>query len=470
MTYEETLGYIKETNQYGSVLGLDNIYELLKRLDNPQNKLKFVHLAGTNGKGSTAAYIGTILAQAGYKVGRYISPAIFEYRERIQISRIDPTSERSKEEITSKEDSISNIQTEYISENAVAKYITLIKNVIDDMIEDGYYHPTPFEIETAMSFLCFLDEKCDIVILETGLGGSLDATNIVQTTICSVITSISMDHMQLLGDTIRKIAEQKAGIIKSKVPVVSYEQVPEVLEVLREKCKKEESELIIVDFNNIKEVSHRLDGISFYYESNTYPLENHGQKQFQIQEEKKEYLRIRILGEHQVKNAALAIETIQLLRKVGYFISNEAIVKGLLFTKWEGRFDIIKRDPILVVDGAHNVEASISLRKSIQLYFNNKRIIFIIGVLCDKEYESVIKNTVDLANLIITITPDSPRALSSNELAKVVQKYHDNVIDAKNVKNALKIAEEHSSKDDVIISFGSLSYLGEIYQYYGLHK
>lgn len=461
MNYEEALSFINETKKLGSVLGLQNITELLKRLNNPQDKLKFVHIAGTNGKGSTSAFIGNILATAGYTVGRYISPVVFEYRESIQISKVNDTQNESdcsydERKNIDKEDNYNEknengekfkIITTYIKEKAVATYITQIQEVCNCMTKDGLAHPTPFEIETAMAFLCFLDEDCDIVVLETGLGGRLDATNVITTTICAVLTGISMDHMQFLGDTIDKIAVEKAGIIKKDIVVASYEQVLEARHVINQVCKEQNSIITYTDFNLLKNISHSLECVIFDYGN-----------------DKK--LKIRLLGENQVKNAAVAIEAVKLIKTLGYTISDHDIRAGLLSTSWPGRFQIIKENPILVVDGAHNEDAAISLAKSIKQYFAGKRIIYIIGVLADKDYESIVKHTAYLADVIITVTPNNDRALSSDKLAQIVKSYHGHVIDGKNIQHALMMAEEMAKDEDIIISFGSLSYLGDIHCYY----
>lgn len=427
MSYEEAMDYMSHVNQYGSVLGLSNTRELLRRLGNPQEQLKFIHIAGTNGKGSVSAYISTILSVSGYLVGRYLSPTIFEYRERIQLA--------DKEAPT------------YISEVEVGRYIGRIKSVIEDMVREGLPHPTPFEIETAMAFLYFLEKSCEIVVLEVGLGGRQDSTNVIHTTVCAVLTSISMDHMQILGDTLGKIAYEKAGIIKKDTMVVTYEQEKEAMDIINEVCEKEHATLQCVESKEIINSKHSFKGITFDY------------KEFSN-------LEVKLLGEHQVKNASLAIEIASVLIKLGYSIKEEDIRNGLLLTKWPGRFEMIHNDPIFFVDGAHNEDAAISLSKSIEIYFTNKKIIYIMGVLADKDYQSVLRNTASYADTIITITPDNPRALSSKELANTAEQYCDKVIDGKTIERGIQIAMELAHKNDVILAFGSLSYLGDIIRYF----
>ena len=432
MTYEEALHFIKLSEQYGSVLGLENMRKLLKELDNPQDKLKFVHIAGTNGKGSTAAYIANILASAGYLVGRYISPAVFSYFEKIQITGLNKQVKKS-----------SSVKTTYINNIEVAKYINRIKEICRAMTEEGFPHPTVFEIETAMAMLHFVKEKCDVVVLEVGLGGRLDATNVITTTECAVITSVSMDHMHILGNTLEKIAEEKAGIIKERIPVVSYDQEPEAKEVIESACRKNHSALTEADFNKIQIETQSIEETIFSYESF-------------------KHLKIRLLGENQVKNAVLAVLTAECLRNLGYSITNENIQNGLEHTHWRGRFEIIKKKPYFIIDGAHNEDAALSLEQNIKYYFGSKKIIFIIGVLADKDYDAVLRHTGKYADKIYTITPNTIRGLPADKLAKTALKYNCRVFDAGTVVRAVKMAYESACEEDVIIAFGSLSYLKEI--------
>jgi len=449
MTIEEAYTFIEESNKYGSVLGLESMKTLLVRLGNPQEQLKFLHVAGTNGKGTTAAYIATILAAAGYYVGRYISPAVLNKREIIQISYkyedYDTTGNEHKQKNHEKPVQNQCIFTKYISEEDIAYYIEQIQKACISMVADGLPHPTVFEIETAMSFLYFLDYQCDIVVLEVGLGGRLDATNVINTTVCAVLTSISMDHMHILGNTLEQIAREKAGIIKPGIEVTSYDQKAEARKVIEEVCKEKESKITFVDNNNIKVEEQDLNGTVFSY-----------------QEWK--HVCIKLLGENQVKNAVTAIITIEALQRAGYSIAKEYIYTGLLNTGWSGRFEILKKDPLFIVDGAHNEDAAVSLAKNINIYLNNKKLIYILGVLADKDYEAVLEHTGKYASTIITITPNNSRGLSSKSLAEVANKYCNTVYDCNTVTRAIDMAYNIAGEDDVIIAFGSLSYLKEVYQ------
>ncbi len=420
MNYRETLEYVEEINHYGSVLGLDNIQTLLTYLHDPQDKLQFIHIAGTNGKGSTLAFISTILKCAGYKVGRYVSPTVFDYRERIQING------------------------RMISKTDLALYMTKIKEVITEMQEAGYPHPTAFEIETALSFLYFKEKKCEIVVLETGLGGLLDATNVIATTLVAVLTSISMDHMAFLGNSLQKIAENKAGIIKKGCYVVSSEQEKEAWNVIEDVCEKKKSILRVAKLSDVKNVKYGIKKQSFQY-----------------REWKK--LEITLPGKFQIKNTILALEVIGTLRRLNFKISDHAIYKGLIETEWPGRFTIIARNPIFIIDGAHNEDAAKQLSESIRFYFTNKRIIYIIGILKDKEYDKIIQETYSCAEHIITVTtPKNPRAMAAYELAQEIQTYHNSVTVADSLQEAVEISYLLADKDSIIIAFGSLSYLGEL--------
>ena len=427
MTYKEARAFIDSSNQYGSKLGLETVSELLRRLGNPQDKLKVIHVAGTNGKGSTTAFLATILASEGYLVGRYISPAVFAYRERVQISY------QGK----------GTILTDYITEQGVSDAIAAIQPVCETMVVDGFHHPTSFEIETAMAILYLVKEQVDFAVIEVGLGGRLDATNVIRHPVCCAITSISMDHMQYLGDTLARITVEKAGIIKKGVPVVTSNTDPEILKVLVDTCGEQGSELIVSDWQEVTKAMYSPEINSFTYQEQEYG--------------------ITLLGEYQIANALLALQVSKVLRKSGYSISEEAMKCGLLQTKWSGRFEVLAKEPFFVIDGAHNEDAALQLRRAIEQYFPEQNLIFIMGVLADKEFTKILHIMAPLAKTILTITPGNNRALASMQLAIEAKKYCSGVvIDAGTVLQAVKLAYEEAGKDDVIIAFGSLSYLAEV--------
>ena len=422
MNYREAMAYVEELKQYGTVMGLVTMRELCARLGNPQDQLKFVHVAGTNGKGSVLAYVSTVLHVAGYRVGRYISPAVEDYRERFQIDG------------------------RMITQLALCSSMERVKRAAEAMAEEGLPHPTEFEVETAVAFLYFLDKQCDIVVLETGLGGAQDATNVINTTLVAAFSSISMDHMDILGDSLEKIAVVKAGIIKNKCYVVSVKQTPEVMKVLRQTAALRKARLFTADAARTKNIRYGTERQCFTYG-------------------KYKDMEISMLGQFQIENAVLALEVIAVLGRLGFPVPEDKLRKGFVEAKWHGRFDTIGKKPLFIADGAHNDDASLKLAQSIRLYFADKRIIFIMGMLKDKEYEKVIRNTYDLAQQIITVTPPTPdRALHAYDLAQAVQQYHDSVTVADSVQEAVEIAYLLAGldKDSIIIAFGSLSYLGEL--------
>ena len=419
MNYKEARVYLDEVSKYGSVLGLESMRELLHRLGDPQNELKFIHISGTNGKGSVLAYLSTILSGAGYRTGRYISPTLFSYRERIQVDG------------------------EYIEKESLACHVTAIAAAAEDMQKAGLPSPTVFEIETALAFLYFKEKRCDIVTLEVGCGGLLDATNVITTTLMEVIASISMDHTDLLGDTLAKIAAQKAGIIKPDTMVVSAQQKSEAAQVIEDTCKEQHCTLQMVDESRISNVHYGAEGQTFSYKT----WEN---------------VAISLAGSYQIKNAALALEGVEALRKLGYALSDQQVREGLLHTAWRGRFTTLRRDPMVIIDGAHNPAAALELKESLERYFPGKTLYFVMGMFKDKDYAQVIDLTAPLARHIITVeTPGNPRAMPARELAEAVGKVNPSVEWADSVAHGVEKALAMAGKEDAVIVFGSLSFLGE---------
>ncbi len=420
MNDKETMEYLESIQSYGIVPGLDNIKELCRRLGNPQDSLQFVHIAGTNGKGSTLAYISTILKSAGYRVGRYISPTIFEYRERIQVNGRP------------------------ITKKSLCEGVEVVKKCCEEMVENGFHHPTPFEVETALAFWYFQKKACDIVVLETGMGGLSDATNLITTTLVAVLASISMDHMKFLGNSLKEIATQKAGIIKEGCSVVSMKQKAAAMEIVHKTAEEKQCLVTIADGEQATHVKYGVDKQRFDYK---------GMKG----------LEIRLAGKFQIDNAILAIETIEALQEFGFEVSQKALRKGLQETQWQGRFSVLSKKPYFIVDGAHNEDAAKKLANSIEFYFTNKRIIYIMGILKDKEHEKIINLTHKYAEQIITVTPpDNPRAMHAYELAQEVVAVHPNVTAVDSLEEAVEMSYLLAGKDDVIIAFGSLSYLGRL--------
>lgn len=419
MNYEEAREYLDQVSKGGSVLGLDNMRELLKRLGNPQDSLKFVHISGTNGKGSVLAYLSTVFKEAGYRTGRYISPTLFSYREKIQVNE------------------------KFIGREDLSRLTEKIKAAAEEMQNCAAGDPTIFEIETALAFLYFVEQKCDIVILETGLGGALDATNVITTPVMEVIASISMDHMEFLGDTLGKIAYQKSGIIKPDTSVVSAMQQPEAMEVICNVCRERDCTFQAVDPEQIKDISYGYEGQSFSYKN----WEN---------------IKISLMGSYQIKNAALALEAINALRKLGYDLKDRAVYQGMKKAIWKGRFTLISKDPVILMDGAHNPAAAEELVRSLKLYYAGKKFYYIFGMFRDKDYAQVIRLTAPMAEHIITVqTPGNPRALPAAELKEAVAEVNPSVEAAESLHMAVNQVMERIDSDSVVVIFGSLSFLGE---------
>lgn len=419
MNYAEARVYLDEVSKYGSVLGLENMRELLDRLGNPQDDLKFIHISGTNGKGSVLAYLSTILSGAGYRTGRYISPTLFSYRERIQVDE------------------------QKIEKESLARHVTAIAKAIDEMKAENAGNPTAFEVETALAFLYFKEKDCDIVVLETGLGGALDATNIIKTTVMEVIAPISMDHMEFLGDTLEKIAMQKAGIIKPHTSVVSASQEADAKKVLANVCKENLCSMYMVDPTQITDVIYDVEEQQFSYKN-------------------WKDIKITLAGSYQILNAALALEGVEELRRLGYHLTDEQIRKGLYRAVWCGRFTLLSKNPAVIIDGAHNPGAAKELKHSLNLYFKGKNLYYIFGVFQDKDYQEVIRLTAPMAKHIITVqTPGNPRALPANELKEAVRLVNPSVEAAQSIQEAVKKSLQMAKKEDAIIIFGSLSFLGE---------
>ena len=377
MTYNECLTFIHSLDRFGSVPGLERISELLELLSNPQEKLKFIHVAGTNGKGSVTMYCASVLKKAGYRVGTYISPFVVDFRERIQFCG------------------------EYISEAELCEVIEEIMPHYEDMKSRGL-QITEFELITAAAFLYFSKKDCDIVCLEVGMGGRFDATNVILSPIVSVIVSISFDHVNILGDTLEKIAFEKCGIIKPTCPVVSYpEQDEDVLAVIMESCAVKGCRLTVPNFNSVQIVSNELFDTRFIYDG------------FEISP--------KLLGNHQIKNAITAIEALKIVRGAGFNITDEDISSGISDTVFPARMEILSKDPLVIVDGAHNLSGAQTLADSLKKL--PEKPIIIMGMLADKDFESVVKLIAPLGEEFVAVTPNNPRKLDCKSLCEVASRY-----------------------------------------------
>ena len=439
MTYEEAKAYIEEVSQTGSILGLENIQNLMQELGNVQERLRIIHIAGTNGKGSTGAFIESVLIEAGYRVGRYTSPAVFEPFEVWRINR------------------------ENIASDRYLECLEQVKNACGRMLEKGMCQPTVFEVETALAFLYFYQEKCEYVLLEVGMGGETDATNLITKPICSVITSISMDHMQFLGNSLEDIARVKAGIIKTGCPVVTVDtQEVSVLEVLREVARQKNANLIVAEIGDWREDTECLEKVSVTQKKSTKSVSDVRMDLWGISFCHKEFgqVRIKLSGAYQIENAILAASVCKNVLQ----ISQEVILRGLENAVWPGRFEIVSEQPLLIADGAHNEDAAEKLAQTIQKHFTNKRITYIIGVLADKEHAKMLEIMLPYADSVYTVTPPNKRALDGAVLADEVRSFGRKAVYCETIKEAVELAMKEAVRGeaDGILAFGSLSYLAEL--------
>ena len=333
-----------------------------------------------------------------------------------------------------------------ISKTALCRLLTQLKTCCDEMVADGFAHPTSFEVETVLGFLYYKEKNCDMVVLETGMGGRLDATNVIPDPqkLLAVFASVSMDHMAFLGDSLGQIAKEKAGIITQGCSVVTMEQREEVMDVFQKVCLEKQAVLTVSKPETASSIHYGLEKQTFLYR-NRLPVT------------------IRLAGNYQITNALLALQAAEILQQKGFRITDRAILKGMEQTGWHGRFEILSKKPYFIVDGAHNEDAARKLAQTVQFYFTNKKIIYIMGVLRDKEYEKIAEIMSPFADSIITVTtPGNPRALSALTLAETVAKYHNRVTAADSLEEAVEMSYLLADKDSVILAFGSLSYLGQI--------
>ncbi len=416
--------YREHLQKSGMEPGLERITTLCDKLGNPQNRMRFIHVAGTNGKGSVCAFLSCILKEAGFKVGRFTSPAVVDEKERYWINGRN------------------------VSQAALCRNMEEVKAAADVMALEGDDEPTLFEAETALAFMIFAEAGCEIVVLECGMGGANDATNVINTPLLSIFTSISLDHTKYLGKTIEAITREKSGIIKAGGHVVSMAQRPETAAVIKAKATLMKNDLTTVDLKSVRNVKYNFKGTTFDYG-------------------RYRGVKIHLTGSWQVENAATAIAAIETLKKARIRIAEEHVRAGLEAAEWPGRFEVISNKPLVIVDGAHNEDAARRLAQSVELYLRDRieagKLIFVFGVLADKNYPAIAEMMCPLASHVITVTPpDNPRALPSVQLAETVQKYNDVVSTASSLLEALEMAYLLSDRDGAILVFGSLSFLGEV--------
>lgn len=418
MDFLEAQNYLEKVrSQKGIVLGLDTMRHLMAKLNNPQDKVKFIQVAGTNGKGSTAAYLTSILSEAGIKVGRYTSPAVFSSTEQYFACG------------------------SCISESEYAKGMTAVAEAAASL--DGET-PTAFEQETALAFWYFAKKGCELAILEAGLGGDMDATNIVKTTVCSIITSISMDHCRILGNKISEIAAHKAGIIKPGAPVICIEQKEDAMEPIRAAAKAADTPLYEVHRDEVRQIfSDKRESIVFFRE-----FEN---------------LHLKMLGSCQPENAALAVQAASVLSR-SYPIEKKHIYDGIEKTRWGGRFELHSGSPDIILDGAHNPDGIRRLRESVNQMFGAVPICYVCGVLADKDYEKEIEILFGRASNVFTVTPPSPRAMKSTDLkAAIKERFPQLKVTSFDSEDGIEKAMEAAvSQNNPVVVCGTLTILARV--------
>lgn len=417
MNYEQALEYIHGIKRYATKPGLERIQNLLRDMGDPQKKTSFVHVAGTNGKGSTIAMCASVMSHAGYRTGSFISPFLERFNERIQV------------------------EGQPIADDDLVELTKYTKEIADSMLERGLAHPTEFELVTAMAFKHWANTGCDTVALEVGMGGRLDATNVIDAPAVAIIATIALDHTHYLGDTLTEIAYEKCGIIKPGCPVVCYaEQSDEAKTVIERICRMRGCEFIQPDASAVEIIESGAFGTRFRYKGieTTVPL----------------------MGRHQVINSLSVIEAMRALGRSGYHITDEDIAKGIAETQWVGRLEPVHDDPYCVIDAAHNPEAVRVLAQAADSLFADKKIITVMGMLADKDYEFCIPEIAKRSYRVITTTPTSGRALPAEESAAVARQWCDNVECIDDICDAVDHAFATAKEGEMILVCGSLYVIG----------
>lgn len=415
MNAEQAIAYIHSVCWKGSIPGLGRTQELLEKMGNPEKKLKFVHIAGTNGKGSTAAMTASILRKAGYRTGLYTSPYIYRFHERIQVDGVE------------------------ISDEELAEITEYVKPLADSMAQS----PTEFELVCCIAFEYFYRKKCDIVVLEVGMGGAWDATNVIEVPEVAVITNIGLDHTEYLGDTVEKIAETKSGIFKPHGHGVVYRSTPSVEAVYERVCAERDVSLRKADFDGLVLKAHTLEGQVFDCGS-------------------RKNLVLPLLGDHQLHNASVVLSIADTLIGEGWKISEQNIYDGIRDVRWPGRFDIVCRKPLFIIDGGHNPQCIEALVKNIQDYLAGKKVIALTGVLADKDYADMYKPVMPLVDRFVCITPPNPRKLEAEQLARYLRQAGAQAQASESILDGVKQAMDLAGEDGVVLCFGSLYSIGGI--------
>ena len=414
MTVQEALSYIHSVCWKGSVPGLSRTTELLNRLGNPHKKLKFVHIAGTNGKGSTASMLASVFRAAGCNTGLYTSPYITWFNERMQVNG------------------------EMIPDDELAEITEFVRPHADSMQDK----PTEFELVTAIAMVFFARQSCDIVVLEVGMGGELDSTNVIDCPEASVITNIGLDHTEVLGNTLEKIAEAKAGIIKGGDAIL-YRCAPSVERVFEQRCEETNTRLHRAEFESI--VLHEC--------SFTGQIFDCGERK---------NIELPLLGEHQLRNAAVVLKTVDALIAKGWKISEEQLREGLKAVAWPGRFELLRKSPVFFVDGGHNPQCMQALAENIRTYLPDRPLTALTGVMADKDYLDMYRPVAPYITRFVTVTPENPRALPAEKLAEVLSVFGKPVTACASVREGVEAAIAQTGADEAVIAFGSLYMVGDI--------
>ena len=415
MSYKATLEYIHNVKWQGSKPGLERTQALQKKLGNPEKSLKFVHIAGTNGKGSTAACIASVLQKAGYKTGLYTSPYIIRFNERMQVNGV------------------------HISDEELERLTDEIRPYADAMADS----PTEFELITALALKYFLYKQCDIVVLEVGMGGELDSTNVIDTPEVAVITSIGLDHTAELGPTIEDVARAKAGIIKENGDVIIYGGEKSVEDVFEQTCREKNARLHHTDFERLSVREYGLDGVRFDFT----PYAN---------------VLLPLVGTYQPKNAALAVTALECLRGKGWRITDDNIISGLSEVKWPGRFEVLAQRPVFILDGAHNPHGIKATADSLQQLFGGKKFVFLVGVMADKEVGGMMDIISELAQSFVATVPPHPRAMKAGSLAELLAVYKKPVTSCESIPEAVAEAIRQAGEDGIVCALGSLYFSGDV--------
>lgn len=418
MNCNEAIEYIHSLEKFGIKPGLERIRALCDILGNPQNKLKIIHVAGTNGKGSTSTMISNILQKSGYNTGLFISPYVIDFRERIQYNG------------------------NMIEHHELAECVEKVKNAAEILSEKEIY-PTEFEAVTAAAFLYFEKKKCDFVVLEVGLGGRYDSTNLILAPYASVITSISLDHMNILGSTVEEIAAEKCGIIKFGGATVAYPfQSDGAMAVIKKTCEEKQNKLIVPDVDSLRIISEKAEGTTAVYKNIQFDLP--------------------LTGRHMVYNACTAIEAVKSLARLGVSVEDEAIIKGISASAMPARIEILRTHPLIVLDGGHNEGCANALSDYVKKFLADKRIIAVCSLMQDKDYETYLKIIAPYVSTFIATQAPMPRALSAQELCNCASVYCSNSNAVTNPHKAVSAALNIAEKDDVILVCGSFYLAGEI--------